>query len=202
MNRSPGKRRDDASWLTQPTHIEQYARDLVPEGLRMLHDVVTVRARESGAQALLLTGSTARGSLRFGCVVFDEGIVRESVRLIGEQGLWPDPVRKQQQARKSIGIARAMVASGDHDAAVEQVRTALTLTARWRLLVDQRFPLARAELPAQLEELGYMTLAARLAAAIHGAPSLRQLALSVEAAYGLLDTAPAKAQRTAQSHAA
>jgi hypothetical protein len=126
MNGSPGKRRDDASWLSRPTHVEQYARDLVPEGLRMLHDVVTVRAREAGAQAVLLTGSTARGtrtaisdldyhlvgepiatndlsneldlhvvsatlltsrlwegddftqwSLRFGCVVFDEGIVRE-----------------------------------------------------------------------------------------------------------------------------
>ena len=52
-----------------------------------------------------------------------------------------------------------MVESGDSDAAVEQVRTALTLTARWRLLEDETFPLSRAELPAQLKKHGYMTLA-------------------------------------------
>jgi hypothetical protein len=135
-------------------------------------------------------------------VVFDAGIVKRSVQLIAEQQLWPDPVRKEQQARKSVDIARAMVASGDHDAAVEQVRTALTLTARWRLLADQRFPLARAELPAQLEELGYMTLATDLAATIRGAPALPQLARSVKAAYRLLGTVPPRLERATRSHAA
>jgi hypothetical protein len=187
------KSHDDAAWKAPLITAELRTRDLVPVQLRVLHDALTIRGRESGAQALLLTGSTARGtrtaisdldyhligdpiatddlsgeldlhvvsptllntrlregddfthwSLRFGRVVFDEGIVRDSVRLIDEQHLWPDPARKEQQARKSLGIARAMVASGDHDAAVEQVRTALTLTARWRLLADQLFPLSRA----------------------------------------------------------
>lgn len=109
-------------------------------------------------------------SLRFGCVVFDDGIIRESKRLVAEQRLWPDPARKEQQDRKSLGIARAMVESGDHDAAVEQVRTALSLIARWRLLKERQFPLARAELPAQLEELGHARLAIDLDATIHDAP--------------------------------
>jgi hypothetical protein len=250
MRGTPRLHRDDASAPAQPVR-HQGARELVPEQLRPLHDAVTMRARESGATALLLTGSTARGtrtaisdldyhlvgepiatddlageldlhvvsptllnarlregddftqwSLRFGCVVFDEGIVRESVQLVAEQRLWPDPARKEQQARKSLGIARAMVASGDHDAAVEQVRTALSLTARWRLLADGRFPLARAELPAQLNDLGYTSLAIDLDATIHDAPPLHQLGPSVEAAYNLLDPPPTRVERDAPSRAA
>jgi hypothetical protein len=244
------KSRND-TWQRRIVDDEQRIRDLVPDGLRVLHDAVTTRARESRAQALLLTGSTARGtrtavsdldyhligesivtddlsgeldlhvvpatllrtrlregddfahwSLRFGCVVFDEGIVRETMRLIDEQRLWPDPARKKEQARKSLSVTRAIVASGDHDAAVEQVRTALTLTARWRLLAARRFPLSRAELPIQLEELGYMTLATDLARTIHGAPDLDELALEVEKAYDLLDAPPARTQRTTRSRAA
>jgi hypothetical protein len=245
------KSRDDASWQTRIVNDEQRTRDFLPARLRVLHDAVTARAQGSHAQALLLTGSTARGtrtavsdldyhligepiatddlsgeldlhvvsatllntrlregddftqwSLRFGCVVFDEGIVRETVRLIDEQSLWPDPSRKKQQASKSLDIARAIVASGDHDAAVEQVRTALTLAARWRLLADRRFPLSRAELPIQLEGLGYITLATALATTIHGAPGLDELALDVDSAYELLNAAPTRMEQTTRSHAA
>jgi hypothetical protein len=245
------KSRHDLAWQTRLIDDEQRTRDFLPARLRMLHDAITARAREAHAQALLLTGSTARGtrtavsdldyhligepivtddlpgeldlhvvsatllnkrllegddftqwSLRFGCVVFDEGIIKESVRLIDRQGLWPDPARKQQQARKSLDIARAIVASGDHDAAVEQVRTALTLAARWRLLADRRFPLSRAELPIQLEGLGYVTLATGLATTIHDVPALDQLALYVETACDLLDAPPASMERTSRSHAA
>jgi hypothetical protein len=245
------KSRDDASWQTRLIGDQQRTRDFLPARLRLLHDAVTARAQESHAQALLLTGSTARGtrttvsdldyyligepvatddlsgeldlhvvsaallhtrlregddftqwSLRFGCVVFDEGIVRETVRLIDEQSLWPDPARKKKQARKSLDIARAIVASGDHDAAVEQVRTALTLAARWRLLVDRRFPLSRAELPTQLEGLGYMTLATGLATTIHAAPTLDELTLYLETARDLLDAPATSMQPTTRSHAA
>jgi hypothetical protein len=250
MSGSPGKRRRDTS-TQRASSDQERVRALVPARLRMLHDTVTTRAQDSGAQALLLTGSTARGtrtsisdldyhligepiatddlsdeldlhvvstallntrlgegddfthwSLRFGLVIFDEGIVRDSVQLIAEQQLWPDPARKEQQARKSIEIARAMVASGDHDAAVEQVRTALTLIARWLLLADHQFPLARAELPAQLEELGHMTLAADLAATIRGAPAPLQLSRSVTAAHELLDTVSPAPEPAIRPHAA
>lgn len=87
-----------------------------------------------------------------------------------------------------------MVESGDHDAGVEQVRTALSLIARWRLLEDGQFPLARAELPAQLDALGHTRLAIDLDATIHDAPPLRQLGLSVEAAYDLLDRPPTRVE--------
>jgi hypothetical protein len=224
--------------------------ELLPSRLRMAHGMVESRARGAGAQALLLTGSTARGtrtpssdldyhligtpiavdclpdeldihvvaparlrtrllegddfthwSLRFGCVVFDTGIIRESEGLIAEQELWPNPLRKWQQAQKSLSIARAMVASGDHEAAVEQVRTALTLTARWRLLADRSFPLSRPELPAQLEDFGYKTLAADLRATIIAAPQLPRLACSVATALALLGAAEERTTE-ARPHAA
>jgi hypothetical protein len=213
--------------------------------------LVVARARESGAEALLLTGSTARNtrtlisdldyhlagspiskdglpdeldlhvvsprllktrllegddftqwSLRFGCIVFDNGIIREAARLIADERLWPDTARKRKQAKKSLEIARAMVASGDSDAAVEQVRTALTLIARWRLLEDRTFPLSRAELPAQLKKLGYLTLAKGLAETIQSAPALAALGLSVDAADELLHGTNTEIGVHARSHAA
>lgn len=213
--------RDGAPWSVWLSSEADIIQKLLPARLHVAHDTVESRAREAGAQALLLTGSTARGtrtpssdvdyhvigepiavdclpdeldihvvspprlrtrllegddfthwSLRFGCVVFDTGIIRDNKDLIAERELWPDPLRKWQQAQKSLGIGRAMVASGDHEAAVEQVRTALTLAARWRLLADRRFPLSRPEIPAQLEDLGYRTLAADLRATIIEAPHL------------------------------
>lgn len=227
----------DGAWSLWLSNEADLIQELIPARLHAAHDTVASRAREAGARALLLTGSTARGtrtpfsdvdyhligepirldglpdeldihvvaparlsirllegddfthwSLRFARIVFDTGIIRESKDLIAVQELWPDPLRKWQQAQKSLGIARAMVASGDHEAAVEQVRTALTLAARWCLLEDQRFPLSRPELPAQLEDLGYKTLAADLRATITEAPPLTRLARSVEATIALLGT--------------
>jgi hypothetical protein len=124
------------------------------------------------------------------------------MRLITEQRLWPDPTRKEKQARKSLKIACAMVLSGGHDAAVEQVRTALTLTARWRLLEDRQFPLSRAELPGQLREVGYMKLAEGLAATISGAPLPEEMAAHVEAAEKLLEAPSTELGSPARSHAA
>jgi hypothetical protein len=212
-------------------------RLLVPPGLRAAHDLVCSRARETGAEALLLTGSTARRSrtsisdldyhvigvalphhdlpadldihvvsptelrtrlkegddfthwsLRFGRVIFDDGIVSESLRLVEQRGLWPDVSRKADQSIKSLKIAVAMVQSGDQEAAVEQVRTALTLAARWRLLSARRFPLSRAELPAQLDEVGLPDLAAGLAATITGDPQLEELAAFLDVVQRLVDT--------------
>ena len=56
------KSRDHAAWQTRLINDQQRTRDFLPAGLRTLHDAVTARARESHAQALLLTGSTARGT--------------------------------------------------------------------------------------------------------------------------------------------
>ncbi len=234
-------RRDDATEV----------RLLVPPRLRVAHDLMCLRARETGAEALLLTGSTARGSrtsisdldyhvigmaiphddlpadldihvvssdlvrtrlkegddftqwsLRFGRVIFDDGIVNESLRLIEQRGLWPDVSRKADQSIKSLKIALAMVQSGDQDAAVEQVRTALTLVARWQLLAAHRFPLSRAELPTQLNEIGLSDLAAGLAATIDGCPHLEELAEFLSVVQRLVDTATVAHVPPVRSHAA
>jgi hypothetical protein len=126
-------------------------------------------------------------SLRFGRVISDQGIVQEGRRLIEQSKLWPDVKRKADQAVKSLKIARMMVQSGDLDAAVEQVRTALTLVARWQLLADGVFPLSRGELPVQLEERGRPDLAARLDATIVGLPTLEDLARSLDVAQSLVE---------------
>jgi hypothetical protein len=247
----PNTSLEDSLWKVRLAEDKQRILEEIPQSLRMLHDAVTARTLESGAEALLLTGSTARGtrtaisdfdyhlvgpsiktddlsdeldlhvvtadllntrlregddfthwSLRFGRVVFDQGIVRDSVRQITEQRLWPDPARKEKQARKSLKIASAMVESGDCEAAVEQVRTALTLAARWRLLEDWVFPLSRAELPGQLREVGYMKLAKGLAATIGETPSLEELAAHVEAARRLLEAPSTEVGSPARSYAA
>jgi hypothetical protein len=73
-------------------------------------------------------------SLRFGLIVFDDGHLRRAAALIATRRPWPDADRKRAHAAKSVDLARRMVASGDVDAALEQVRTALSLAARARLL--------------------------------------------------------------------
>ena len=128
-------------------------------------------------------------SLRFGLVVFDDGVARAAMRRITEQALWPDVERKRRQALQSLRTAMAMIATEDLDAALEQARTALTLTARWHLLANARFPLARAELPDQLRRLGQVGLAEGLDATIHGDPSLRELAATVTLSQALVDAA-------------
>jgi len=234
-----------------PREVVAEVRLLIPPRLRAAHDLVCIRARETGAEALLLTGSTARGSrtsisdldyhvigvtiphddlpadldihvvssglvrtrlkegddftqwsLRFGRVIFDSGIVNDSLRLIEQRGLWPDVSRKADQAIKSLKIAMAMVQSGDQDAAVEQVRTALTLAARWQLLAARRFPLSRAELPTQLNEVGLSDLAGGLAATITGHPQLEELAQFLSVVQRLVDTTTVARVPPVSSHAA
>lgn len=65
-------------------------------------------------------------SLRFGCVVFDDGTVRRALRLIVEHQPWPDVKRKRAHAAKSLDLARRFVSTGDQDGALVQVRTALS----------------------------------------------------------------------------
>jgi hypothetical protein len=114
-------------------------------------------------------------SLRFGCIVFDAGVLRDALQLISERRLWPDVDRKMQRARKSLDIAGRFVETGDEDGALVQVRTALSLAARARLLSAGVFPLSRAELPAQLELLGLRDVAKALTATIYDVPTLGAL---------------------------
>ncbi|MGH2976252.1 MAG: hypothetical protein ACRDLL_15525 [Solirubrobacterales bacterium] len=78
-----------------------------------------------------------------------------------------------------------MLESGDRAAALEQVRGALSLTARWWLLAHHVFPLARAELPAQLIQTDQPALARALEATIHDRPDGEPLAASLTIARSL-----------------
>jgi hypothetical protein len=128
-------------------------------------------------------------SLRFGLIVFDEGHLRRAAILIATSKPWPDANRKRQHAAKSVDLARRMVASGDQDAALEQVRTALSLAARARLLHAGVFPGARDELPQQLAELGLRDIGKALASAIHtDNVTLSELALAVDLCDALVST--------------
>ncbi len=117
----------------------------------------------------------AHWSVWYGCVLFDSGVMREAARYVAEHDAWPDPERKFRQARGALDFTEKMAASGDYDAALEQVRGVLSLTARWLLLSHDVFPLARDELPGQLEQLGYVDLARSLRRSIRERPSVGDL---------------------------
>lgn len=122
--------------------------------------------------AKLQTGDDfAHWSVWYGCVLFDSGIVREAAQWIASQNAWPDPERKLRQAWSALDFAEQMSASGDYGAALEQVRGALSLVARWLLLSHDVFPLARDELSAQLGQLGQVELGRALHRSIHERPS-------------------------------
>jgi hypothetical protein len=127
----------------------------------------------------------AHWTLRHGCVLFDSGVLREAAVYVFEQDLWPDPERKLRQARHTLDFAERLVASGDHAAALEQVRGALSLTARWWLLASGIFPLARDELAGQIRKLNQPALAAALDGTIHARPDANALAASLLAARAL-----------------
>jgi predicted nucleotidyltransferase len=114
-------------------------------------------------------------SIWYGCVLFDSGVMREAAEYVAEHDAWPDPQRKLRQASGALDFAARMAASGDYAATLEMVRGALTLTARWVLLSHDIFPLARAELPDQLEQLGQKELSLALRQSIHERPDFEVL---------------------------
>jgi hypothetical protein len=139
-----------------------------------------------------LVGDIAAGddfvqwSLRFGCVVFDDGSLRDALRLVAERYPWPDVARKCEHASKSVELAARVVESGDDDGALVQVRTALSLAARAFLLSRLVFPMSRAELPRQLADAGRTTAGEALRSTIVGSPSLDELLVAVDEARRLL----------------
>jgi predicted nucleotidyltransferase len=114
-------------------------------------------------------------TLRFGCVLHDEGILRAASRYIEEKRLEPSAERKLVQARRGLSLARLVLESGDLEAAREQSRAALTTVARWLLIANGVFPLARDELADQVLALGYFDLAAALDRLIHVQPCREEL---------------------------
>lgn len=141
-------------------------RDLSPE--LDLH-VLSPEKLEAGVVA---GDDFIQWSLRFGRVIFDDGVLFHSLRLMLHRSPWPDADRKQRHAAKSLELARRVVESGDHDGALLQVRTALCLAARAHLLTRGEFPMTRAELSGQLEAAGRLAAADALTSCIQDQPSL------------------------------
>jgi predicted nucleotidyltransferase len=121
----------------------------------------------------------AHWSVWYGCVLFDSGVMREAAEYVAEHDAWPDPERKLRQASGALDFAERMAGSGDYAATLEQVRGALSLVARWLLLSHDVFPLARDELPGQLEQLGFAKLAHALRRAIRERPDDEELRRAV-----------------------
>lgn len=145
-----------------------------------------VLSEEKLESELLAGDDFVQWSLRFGCVMFDDGAIRRALQLISEVQGWPSVERKYAQAAKSLDLARRFVDTGDEDGALEQARTALSLAARACLLGAGVFPLARAELPSQLQAIGAARTARDLAATIYGSPSITELRAAVEHAEAVL----------------
>lgn len=133
-------------------------------------------------------------TLRFGCVLFDTGVLRAAAQELVVSARWPSPERKLEQARRMLVLAERVVASGDVEAAAEEVKRVLTAVARWRLLSAGAFPLSRAELPGQLRVVGEPDVAAALERCVGDAADAGELctylALATEA---IASVAPARA---------
>ena len=127
----------------------------------------------------------AHWTLRYGCVLFDSGVLRDAAAHVAGHDVWPDPARKLRQAKRALDFAERLAASGDYPALREQVRGALSLTARWWLLAHDVFPLARDELPVQLVQTRQIALARALGGSIHDRPDVAALTASLTTARAL-----------------
>jgi hypothetical protein len=112
-------------------------------------------------------------------------VLRDAAAYVAGHDVWPDPARKLRQAKQALGFAERLAASGDDPALREQVRGALSLTARWWLLAYDVFPLARDELPAQLLQTRQIALARALESSIHDRPDIAALTASLATARAL-----------------
>jgi predicted nucleotidyltransferase len=226
---------DTEAWAERLRCDRERAIRNQPAELRAITATVQERALDAGAEAVVLSGSTARGrrtpvsdldyhvigvpglqvadlpedidlyadeverfwmklkdgddfahwSVWYGCVLYDSGVMREAVRTVAARNWWPDPERKLRQARGALDFAEQLADSGDYGAALEQTRGALSLAARCLLLSVDVFPLARDELPEQLERLGSRRLARDLRLSIRGRPSGDELRAAIKHARGI-----------------
>lgn len=119
-------------------------------------------------------------TLRCGCILYDSGVLREGFAVMEREGLWPDPDRQLARLPAIAKLSARLIEMGDADAALDQLRAGLTARARASLLMADVFPLARSELPAQLEAIGEPGLAVALNRAIHFAPGLAELRAHLE----------------------
>lgn len=147
-----------------------------------VHEDIDVYAAgvEAFWKRLIAGDDYTQWTLRFGCVLHDDGILRAASCHIDEHGLKPSAERKLVQAVRGLSLARLVLESGDLEAACEQCRAALTTVARWLLIANGVFPLARDELSEQVLAFGYFDLAAALDRLIHAVPCSDKLRTGLE----------------------
>lgn len=114
-------------------------------------------------------------TLRWGCILVDDGVLRRAAVAVAQGGLWPDGAAKLARPPQRRRAVERLLEIGDRDAAHDEVRATLTSAARGVLLSARIFPLSRSELPGQLTVLGRHELADALELAIHGRPSVEEL---------------------------
>jgi predicted nucleotidyltransferase len=155
-----------------------------------IREDVDVYAASANAfwERLLAGDDYVQWTLRFGCILHDDGILQDASRYIEESGLTPSAERKLTQARRGCSLARLILEGGDVEAAREQCRAALTTIARWWLIANGEFPLSRNELSDQLLTLDCFDLAAALHRLIHDEPSREELRTGLELAEKLIGT--------------
>lgn len=132
-------------------------------------------------------------TLRFGCILHDDGILKAASGHIEQHHLKPSAQRKLTQARRALHLARLVLEGSDVEAAREQCRAALTTLARWVLITDGEFPLCRDELPDQLQAIGRDDLASALHQLINDEPKSRELHRGLRIGEQLINGPAAKA---------
>lgn len=161
-----------------------------------VHEDVDVYAASAKAfwERLLAGDDYIQWTLRFGCILHDDGILQAAGRHIQDSGLTPSAERKLTQAHRGLSLARPVLESGDVEAAREQCRAALTTVARWLLIANGVFPLSRDELSDQLLALGCFDLAAALDRLIHAQPRSDELRTGLELGERLISAGLADAR--------
>jgi hypothetical protein len=157
-------------------------------------DVDVYAANKKAFWERLLAGDDyIQWTLRFGCILHDDGILQTASRYIQENGLEPSAERKLIQAHRGLSLACSVLESGDLEAAREQCRAALTTIARWLLIANGEFPLSRDELSDQLLTLDCFDLAAALHRLIHCEPSSDEMRTGLRVGEELMNTPPRRA---------
>lgn len=64
-------------------------------------------------ERLLAGDDYIQWTLRFGCILHDDGILQAASDCIEEKGLTPSAERKLIQARRGLGLAQLVLESGD-----------------------------------------------------------------------------------------
>lgn len=164
-----------------------------------IHEDVDVYAAAARTfwERLLAGDDYIQWTLRFGCVLHDDGILKAAARYVEDSCLTPSAERKLIQARRGLVLAWQILESGDFEAAREQCRATLTTIARWLLIANGVFPLSRDELSDQVLALGCFDLAAALHRLIHDEPCSDELRTGLELGRVLISLPPKRARHAA-----